>query len=340
MEDQEPDLVDRGRFDAAVTPWERAQWRDAALGWAERELSARGLRVTGARQVRLRPWSVLVRMTVEGHADVWFKANPPAGAFEAGLGEALARWVPARVLEPLAVDSGRGWSLLPSGGALYRDVLDRGPADPRAWEEPLRQYADMQRVLVPYAERIKALGVPDGRPDALPEIFDRLVTENAALDAADRGRLRAARPRLVDWCAELAATGVADSLDHADLHDGQLFAPGPGRFTFFDWGDALVGHPFCSLLVPARAARKRYGSDVLPRLRDAYLEPWTDAGRRTPADLRRAASLACRLGAIGRACSWTRLFPGTSGTVGAVGATENAYWLRQLFAEPPLLPAG
>lgn len=340
MGHQRPDIVDRGRFDTAVTPWERAEWREAALAWAEGELAARGLRVSGPRRVRLRPWSVLVRLPVEGGCgDVWLKANPPAGAFEAGLAEALARWVPAHVLEPLAVDACRGWSLLPDGGALFRDVLDGGPADARAWEEPLRQYARMQRVLVPYTGRMAALGVPDGRTGALPGIFDRLVAENPALDAAARRELRAARPRLVDWCAELAAVGVPDSLDHCDLHDGQLFAPGRGRFTFFDWGDALVGHPFSSLLVPARAASERYGSEVLPRLLDAYLEPWTDAGRHTAAQLRRAASLACRLGAIGRACSWGRLFPGTSGDAGTAGTTESAYWLRRLFAEPPLLPA-
>ncbi|MFG2174869.1 phosphotransferase [Streptomyces niveus] len=330
MRHQEPDVVDRGRFDTAVTPWEGARWRDAALAWAERELTAHGLRVTGPRSVRLRPWSVLVRLPVEGHSAVWFKANPPAAAFEAGLAESLARWVPEHVLTPLAVDAGRGWSLLPHGGALFRDVLDRGPADARAWEEPLRQYAETQRALVTYAARIEALGVPGARTHALPEIFGRLVTENALLDAAEKRRLRASRARLVDWCAELTEIGVPDSLDHSDLHEGQFFAPEPGRFTFFDWGDALVGPPFCSLLVPLRAARARYGSDVLPRLRDAYLEPWTGTGHHTRADLRRAADLACRLGAIGRACSWGRLFPGTSDA--ADGAASAAYWLRELMA--------
>ncbi|MFH9730149.1 hypothetical protein [Streptomyces sp. NPDC017260] len=31
------------------------------------------------------------------------------------------------------------------------------------------------------------------------------------------------RPRLLDRCAELAAVGVPGSVDHADLHGGQLF---------------------------------------------------------------------------------------------------------------------
>jgi hypothetical protein len=328
-------VVDRGQYQEAVTPWERDEWRDAALGWAECELAAHGLHETGRRSVRLRPWSVLVRMPVEEHVAVWFKANPPASAFEAGLTEALARWVPEHVLKPLAVDTRRGWSLLPNAGPVFRDVLDRGSAGPRAWEELLRQYADMQRALCPYAEKIEALGVPNARLTVLPEVFDKIVEENTALGLTDRKALRELRPRLVDWCEELESLGVAESLDHSDLHDGQLFAPEPGRFTFFDWGDAAVSHPFCSLLVPARRARERYGAQVLPRLRDAYVEPWTRTGV-TTAELRRAVSLACRLGVIGRACSWGRLFPGTSDSVSAAGDAESARWLSELFTEPPL----
>ncbi|MGW5343245.1 hypothetical protein [Streptomyces sp. NPDC004050] len=122
---------------------------------------------------------------------------------------------------------------------------------------------------------------------------------------------------------------------------GQPFAPRPGRFTFFDWGDAAVSHPFCSLLVPARAARARYGAGMLPRLRDAYLEPWAGDGA-TAGELRRAVSLAWRLGAIGRAASWGRVFPEAAGTStanstnSANGHSDSARWLLELLAEPAL----
>ncbi|WP_406286749.1 phosphotransferase [Streptomyces sp. NBC_00209] len=322
--------VDRGAYPDVVTPWDDPDWRADTLAWAERGLAARGW--TGVRRVavRVRPWSVLVRMSADGRSDVWFKANPPGSAFEAGLTEALARWVPGHVLEPLAVDAERGWSLFPHGGTLFRDASGAGV---RTWEQALRQYATVQRALCSRVEEIDRLGVPDARTAVLPDVFDRVVAENAALDAGTRAALRALRPRLVGWCGELAALGIPDSLDHADLHDGQLFAPAPGRFTFFDWGDAAVSHPFCSLFVPLNSAGERYGQEVLPRLRDAYLDAWTGRGA-TAAELRRAAVLARRLGAIGRACSWSRLFPtalrGLTDVAGAGGVRE----LRQLLSDP------
>ncbi|MFE7400333.1 hypothetical protein [Streptomyces sp. NPDC057557] len=57
---------------------------------------------------------------------------------------------------------------------------------------------------------------------------------------------------------------------------------------------------------------------------------------RTKAELRRAVSPAWRLGAIGRACSWGRLFPGASDSLGAAGDMEGARWLLELLTEPPL----
>jgi hypothetical protein len=328
-----PAVVDRGRYQDTVTPWEEDSWRTAAIAWAEAELAAQGLRPTGEWRVRLRPWSVLWRLCVEGREPVWFKANPPASAFEGALTAALARWVPRHVLEPLAVDTDRGWSLLPDGGPLLRDVLAREPVGPGAWEELLRQYAAMQYALTGRASEIERLGVPAAPATALPGLFDRL--DDTPLRPDRRRELEELRPRILDWCAELAAVGVPDSLDHADLHDGQLFHPGPGRFTFFDWGDAVVSHPFCSLPVPARRARERYGPHVLPRLRDAYLEPWTGAGR-TAAELRRAVSIAWRLSALSRAAAYGRLFPTVSGDAGVATAAAGARCLLELLDDPPL----
>ncbi|MEU2547786.1 phosphotransferase [Streptomyces roseolus] len=340
-------VVDRGRFADSTTPWDDAGWRREVFGWAERVLASHGLVEAGVREVRVRPWSVLVRFRTGGGARdaVWLKAGAPSNAFEAGLAGALAAWTPEHVMAPLAVDAARGWSLLPDGGPLFRDVLDAGTAGPEAWTTALGQYGAMQRRLVPYANGaaghggqeagapeagggLGGLGVPGARTRELPEVFDALVAGNPLFDDDERAALLRRRPRLVALCAELDAYGLPDSLDHCDLHDGQILAPSPGRFAFFDWGDACVAHPFGSLLVPVREVRERYGPAHVAPMVDAYLEHWTGLGP-SRTELRRAAVLAVRLAALGRAGSWFRLFPGTP-----TGDSEeaSAYWVRQLFA--------
>ncbi|MEU8222649.1 phosphotransferase [Kribbella sp. NPDC048915] len=306
--------IDRGAYPNAQTPWDDPAWRSDALDWLDARLKEAGIRETGPRRVRVRPWSIIVR--VEAAEPLWFKAASPGSAFEAGLGEALARWAPSHVLTPYAVDATRGWSLLPSGGPLLRS-LDAGP---REWEEALTQYADLQRSVVPRVDAMLRLGVPDARVAALAGIFDAAIA-SVPLDAADRARLEAFRPRLEAWCSELAAIGVPDSLDHADLHDGQVLVAGPGRYTFFDWGDANVGQPFCSLLI---ALERATDERTAARWEDAYLEAWTDDF--TLAELRRAALLARRLSQLTRVGSWTRLFP----TAAQIGKPEQAAALLRL----------
>ncbi|MBZ3909899.1 phosphotransferase [Streptomyces acidiscabies] len=312
--------VDRGDYGIGVTPWDDEVWRAEVVEWVRGVL---GYDVA-VGDIRLRPWSVLVRF-----GDLWFKANPEGSRFEAGLGEGLARWVPGRVLEPVAVRGERGWALWPDGGVVMREGADVGLA---AWEEMVRQYAILQRELTVYVPEIEQLGVPSARPEDIPALFERLVDENTALDHAGRRELLSQRPKLKDWCEELSATGIPTSLDHSDLQDSQVLTHPPyHRFTFFDWGDATLAHPFTSLLVPTRVATRHYGPTAAPRLRAAYLASWTDTNLTTP-ELHRAVALACRVGAVGRAASWVRVFATENG-----GPQENveasAAWLRELFTE-------
>ncbi|WP_329004910.1 aminoglycoside phosphotransferase family protein [Kribbella sp. NBC_00709] len=309
--------IDRGAYPDARTPWEDPSWRATALDWLDRQLAVLDVCETGPRRVRLRPWSVIIRVLAE--RPVWFKATSPGSAFEPALSEALSRWAPEHVLTPYAVDAARGWSLLPDGGPLLRAQS----LDVRHWEQVLVQYADLQRALVPRVDELVRLGVPDARK--LPRLFDETVAGNRTLGVDEREWLLAFRPRLVDWCAELAGFGIPATLDHADLHDGQILVAGPGRYTFFDWGDANVAHPFCSLLVALDRAAEQLGPEVVARLEDAYLEPWTAEHPRSA--LHRAATLARRLSHLTRAGSWGRLFPATA----HIGDPERAAALLRML---------
>lgn len=312
--------------------WHDPRWISAAHAWVHEHLDAPA---TGpVEEIRARPWSVVHRVpTAAGPR--WFKATITGCRYEAVLTDVLARRMPDRVLVPLAVDVTRGWLLTPDAGPTLRDVL--APAGVEAtlarWAEMLRAYAALQRDAVPLAGGLPALGVPDHRPQVLPEQLAGLLADpgvRADLGPERLAAVTATAPAFAEWCAELAASGVPASVQHDDLTDANVFAGPPYRF--FDWGDAGVAHPFGSLLVVLSQASHALdlppGAPELARLRDAYLSEWPG----DPVALRRAATLAGRVTRLTRAMSWQRGLRGAALPVADDVATAVADWLAELPA--------
>ncbi|GIG01584.1 phosphotransferase [Catellatospora citrea] len=288
-------------MDNTVTP----DWAQV-LAWIDESLAGVGLRATGpVEQTRVRPWSVLAKVPV-GERTVWFKANGHCSTYEARLLDALGRWAPGRVLEPLAIDGERGWSLLPDGGKTLREVA---ADDPAHWEDLLARHAELQRDLAPRAAEMIALGVPDMTAAQLPGHFTALLDDplvGGSLTVEKITLLRAYEPRYRLLCEQVAASAVPVTVQHDDLHDANVLV-GDG-YRFFDWGDASVAHPFAVLLIAMRIAADRYdlkpGDPVLARLRDAYLEPWTGCGTR--AELAAEVEPAMQAAKVSRSLSWQR----------------------------------
>ena len=333
---------------AGLPPWRDPEWVAAADAWITAACSRHGLRLAGPAEARCRPYSVVARVPVRaagpgGAAAVWFKASPPASQYEPALVAALAGWYPGQFTTPLAVDAGRGWSLTPDGGPTVRQQAVR-PGDLRAWHDMLRGYARLQFGLAARCAELLALGLADLRPDQVPDRFAALladpVTERAAAAPGGPGgarldALQALEPRLRGWCAELAALGIPSSLDHADLHPNNVFA---AACTPFDWGDAVVGHPFGSLWVTRRTAGRHAGlsaqSPELAALSETYVAPWLEAGHARAA-VDRSLVLAMRIEPVARALAWGRVFGCFHGHLGPAGDALEA--LEALLpADPPL----
>ncbi|NUO57006.1 MAG: aminoglycoside phosphotransferase family protein [Hamadaea sp.] len=275
--------------------------------WATTELTARGISVHEVTWPHRYPWSQVAKITTDA-GDMWLKLNLADTVFEAGLLRLLGTLVPAHVVVPLAVDAVRGWSLSPDGGVTLRATED-GKFRIEVWEQMLGEYADLQRSLTPHVADLLAVGTPDLRPHRLPELFDLLLDEPLVrANVADQlDALAAVRPAVVRAAEELAASGIAPTLQHDDLHDANVLVRGD-KHAFFDWGDASVAHPFGTLLVTLRVAARKAeveeGDPLLARLRDAYLEAWTGEHART--DLVRWADAALTVTKISRAMSYRR----------------------------------
>jgi aminoglycoside phosphotransferase (APT) family kinase protein len=274
----------------------------------------------------VRPWSTAFRIPTDG-GTAWLKATGPGPAHEGPLLEVFGERGVEHVLLPLAVHPDRPWILFDDGGPTLRQARPDGNGDHdlEAWERILREYAALQRSLES-GEAVAAMlaaGVPDGRPEALPGELARLLDDDAAWarlqgDERDAGRRERARlparlAEIATAAAELTQIGVLPSVQHDDLHGGNILV-GPAGDRFFDWGDAVVAHPFSTLTVTFNSIAHKTGlpqSDpAFARLEAVYVEAW--AAVATPTALARAARLARVFGCLNRALNWERALVGVS----------------------------
>jgi hypothetical protein len=267
--------------------------------WLDQRLAAAGLRRTGEITCpHDRPWGTVHTAPTTG-GPVWLKAPGAGTVFEVALYELLGEVAPDHALRPIAVDPDRGWILLPDGGTTLGDA---GTDLVDGLVTVLPQYAALQRDLAGHTGALLSCGVADMRPATMPGRFDEAV---AAITAPPE--VHALRGTYAEWCARLAASPVPASIDHNDLHPWNVFLDG-GHARFYDWGDAVVAHPFASVLVTAAVVRAQLGvgpdDPAVRRIRDAYLEAWTDLA--PPRELVAELELACWVGKVARALTWDR----------------------------------
>jgi hypothetical protein len=222
--------------------WRDEDWLATARAWARDRAATVGRPVTGeVEQTHVTRWSTVLRLPTE-RGPLWFKANDDAMRHEAGLVDLLAARRPDAVPPLLASDPDRGWMLMDDAGERLRTIVPRERSLDR-WHEALRLYAEVQVAATADTDAMLALGVPDRRLAGLPEQYAELV---ARLDVEPR--FREAVGEVERLCHELAATDLPDTVQHDDLHDGQVFVR-DGRTLLLDWGDSCVTHPFLTLSV-------------------------------------------------------------------------------------------
>jgi hypothetical protein len=159
-------------------------------------------------------------------------------------------------------------------GPQVRELLDAGERAP-SWEVIVKLYAELQIELLDEVDVLLQLGVPDSRPEALGATIEGPI-----------------RPTLI----------------HEEVHDGNVFVR-DGRPVLIDWAEASISHPFAGVINTLRSFAYRSGLEpgdpATLRLRDAYLEPWSDYAQ--PAELRYLFERAYAVGALVRAATWERI---------------------------------
>lgn len=255
-------------------------------------------------QPHLEHWSTVLRAPTD-RGPYWFKANSANQAYEAGVVELLAERRPDAVPGLVAVDRERGWMLMADGGTRLRELVE-GEHDLGRWLEVLPRYAQLQLDLTPDVDELLARGVRDHRLAVLPALYRDLLRKVDGVPADELARLHGLESWVNDSCAELARLGISETIQHDDLHDGQVFVR-DGTILFFDWGDACLSHPFFTMAVTLEGVLSwglddvEGSVDVTP-FRDAYLTPFTALAPR--AQLEAGFALALRLGWVCRALDY------------------------------------
>ncbi len=267
--------------------WHDPAWQKQAHDWIRTQAQRHSIQLTGEiEQPHARAWSTV--MSVASNAGMlYFKATAPETIYEIALTERLAAWSPDCLPELIASDSAHGWMLMRDGGEQLRASI-RPTKNVLPWEPVIVRYADLQVSLAAHVDELLALGVPDHRLAVLPALYEQILTDEASLmlnqekglTSAEFARLQELTPRLRQICADLAALGIPESINHGDFHDGNILLK-DGRITFFDWGDTSITHPFVSLrtfFVSMEIALEMEDwappTTEMVALRDRYLARW------------------------------------------------------------------
>lgn len=287
--------------------WTSTAFRDEAVAWVDDRLARLGRERTGdVEQPHVRPWATVMRVpTADG--PVWFKANAGPFRHEPHVVDRLAARVPERVPPLLARDLDRGWLLLSDAGERLREVVaaERSLAP---WHDVLSGLADLHHALEDDVDALVAAGVPDRRLAVLVEQYADLV----ARDWVDP-RFRDTVGLVRDLVAEVASYGVAETVQHDDLHDGQVYVR-EGRTLVLDWGDAVASHPFFTLSVTVQG-HLAWGLDDEEGSEDTtpYLETYLARYAPERPELAAVLPAALRLGWASRALNQPELV-GPDGT--------------------------
>lgn len=313
--------------------WTRPAWYDEALPWI-----AEHVEVTG-RWTQVRSWglsNVLRIPTADG--DVYFKAIAHSTTIEPTRRDALPFLFahepvflqgassdrPGEVPAPLAIDSERAWMLLPDLGTPLAAETDID-----VWINAVRHHARLQRSYATDPERLLDISCADRRLAVLDAALDGLLGPNPMTDQLElheRALLPDRAKQLREAITELTAIGIPETLLHGDLHPRNVAVRGE-QVLAFDWTDASLSHPFLDMVTFTEGDRSPLSADQ--RVLDAYLTEWEDYA--TPADLRRALSLATELGALHQTMTYAHLPDHLTGPSKTSMQRGGLWWLRQLL---------
>lgn len=309
-------------------PWARPGWFKAASTWIRTQLAERNYTLAGAIEP-LKSWglSCLLRAKTD-KGDIFFKVSTALPLFgnEPALLHALALRYPDFVPAPIAIEPTQRWMLMGDFGLELRSI----PTSEK-WETAVWRFGQLQIQTVSSVDELLAVGCLDRRLNILKAQIDPLMNDEEALSplsADEIAQLRAVAPRLKAMCDELADYAVPYSLNHGDLHSGNITGE---TLRFFDWTDACIAHPFFDLSTIINDLDNF--PDTREPLVDTYLRAWV--GYEPMERLRAMWKLAEPLGALHQAVSYQHILAMLEPTAKQELIWSVPEWLQRVIQTMP-----
>ncbi|MCX7123713.1 MAG: aminoglycoside phosphotransferase family protein [Gammaproteobacteria bacterium] len=312
---------------------------DEMVEWAQAYFARQSELLQGFEEVRIMPWSQVYRITISKHKVIYLKHMSPPFAIEARLLQYWARQQNNQVPKILAANADLNCFLMEDSGECLRPLLKENYR--MEWVcKALQSYAKLQQHEVQNLNKLLALGVPDWRLAKLPGLYAELIGRTAFLKAEGLSdqeiqSLHDLKPKVAEMCQRLSAFPVPETLEHGDFQDNNILLQGD-RLIVNDWGDAVISHPFFSLVSFLDSARRNHGilegsAEVHSKLRDTYLDAWLEYASKDK--IMECFELAQHLGAIKFAISFYRvaLCPGMENLAQYQGTIAAA--LRRMSRE-------
>jgi hypothetical protein len=280
-------LVERDAVRAGAPPprdgrpaWYLPGWRTEVEAWVDGVIAGRGYLRRGAPEAtKIWMLSAVLRFPVERDGvatDLWFKATCEGFRREPALTRAAADLDPDLAPRIVGVDARRAWLLMEPLPADQDERPDRAPV-------VARSLARLQLEARGTNDLLLAAGAPDRGLDGTLAGLHTCVhdsVERELMGAELRREAVDSEEWLGDRLRELWAWGLPDTINHGDLHLGNVAWDGD-RPVFYDWTDTCVSHPFFDARHLADSAAENVEEDEREAVRaavwEAYAGPWRAA---------------------------------------------------------------
>lgn len=283
-----------------------------AIAWAEVYLANNQYILQGSFEtVRIMPWSSVYRvLTSRGY--IYLKLMAPPFVIEAKLLNYLAGQFSVCLPTVITIKEELACFLMVDAGMPLRYFLKDNYQIDLSFEA-LNSYAILQHATINQVDDLLSLGVPDWRLEKLPNLYQELISKQKflALDGLNHSeinKLEQLQLKFSNLCDKLLGYKIPETIEHCDFHDNNILMK-EDKFIFNDWGDAVISHPFFSLVSWLKSAERNHnitkGSEIYNKLRNTYLNNWLTYG--TIDRLLEVYELAEKIGTIKFAASFYRI---------------------------------